>query len=179
MSIWWLQVRVTVRTAKCTAARVIMEQEVVRLPAYQGQEEQVHPNLAHSPVPSSERILPSKHPGWNLFKLPFVVCVWAMKAGLSAGFLLSLSALHSYALSAVHCELVCFLYAGFSVVAEQGISAVDIELPIGSQVVLSATAVVVSLDAQYKPKRISAALRERLMSGAAHPEDHVDVGLLD
>lgn len=47
------------------------------------------------------------------------------------------------------------------------------------QLVLRSTAVVVSLDAQYKPKRISGALRERLLSGAAHPEDQVNVGLLD
>ena len=46
------------------------------------------------------------------------------------------------------------------------------------QLVLRSTAVVVSLDAQYKPRRISAALRERLLSGAAHPDDQIDVGLL-
>lgn len=49
----------------------------------------------------------------------------------------------------------------------------------GAQVVLTAVAVVVSLDAQYKPRRISAALRNRLLSGAAHPGDQMDVGLLD
>lgn len=35
------------------------------------------------------------------------------------------------------------------------------------ELVLTAEAVVVSLDKRYKPKRISAALRERLVSGAA------------
>ena len=37
----------------------------------------------------------------------------------------------------------------------------------GEELVLTAEAVVVSLDQRYKPKRISAALRERLLSGAA------------
>lgn len=36
------------------------------------------------------------------------------------------------------------------------------------ELVLTAEAVVVSLDKRYKPKRISAALRERLVSGAAN-----------
>ena len=60
-----------------------------------------------------------------------------------------------------------------------GLAGNDLVVILCIQVVLSSTAVVVSLDAQYRPKRISQLLKERLLSGALHVEDQLDVGNLD
>jgi len=60
-----------------------------------------------------------------------------------------------------------------------GLAGNDLVVILCIQVVLSSTAVVVSLDAQYRPKRISQLLKERLLSGALHVEDQIDVGNLD
>ena len=47
------------------------------------------------------------------------------------------------------------------------------------QVVATVTAVVVCLDQQYRPKRISPQLQRRLLGGEAHAEGGVPVNILD